>query len=179
MDIANQYAKIKLDKIITGQKVNRINVARNLCGYYHLIEKNETDYLLECGVIKEMLQINFGMYLEEKQVHQDAINVVALNGNELHAFVKTHDVAEKDHDPFGDWSHTHRNLIIDDVIKYFESYTEKSSHLQEAKTMYDNGVVNRYRKSISVNHTEMQDEKYSIFGDDAHFEEFLKKCFVG
>lgn len=179
VDIANQYAKIKLDKIITGQKVNRINVARNLCGYYHLIEKNETDYLLECGVIKEMLQINFGMYLEDKQVHQDAINVVALNGNELHAFVKTHDVAEKDYDPFGDRSHTHRNLIIDDVIKYFEGYTEKSSHLQEAKTMYDNGVVNRYRKSISVNHTEMQDEKYSIFGDDAHFEEFLKKCFVG
>lgn len=178
VDLAKQYAKIKLDKIIRGQKVNRINVARNLCGFYNLMEKTKTDYLLECGEIKEMLQINFGLYLEEKQVHQDAINVVALNGNELHAFVKAHDVVEKEHDPFGDWSHTHKNLIIDDVIKYFESYTEKSSHLQEAKTMYDNGVENRYRNAKYVNHSEMQDEKYSIFGDDAHFLEFLNRCFV-
>ena len=65
------------------------------------------------------------------------------------------------------------------MIKYFESYTDKSSHTQEAKTMYDNGVVNRYRSQIYVNHTEMQEEKYSIFGDDKHFEEFLSKCFVG
>ena len=104
---------------------------------------------------------------------------MALNGNELHAFVKAHDVAEEDHDPFGGPSYKHRNLIIDDVIKYFESYTDKSSHTQEAKTMYDNGVVNRYRSQIYVNHTEMQEEKYSIFGDDKHFEEFLRKCFVG
>ena len=179
VDVARQYAKIKLDKIIRGQQVNRINMARNLCGYYHLIEKKDTDYLLGCGVIKEMLQLNLGLYLEEKQVHQDAINVVALNGNELHAFVKAHDVAEEDHDPFGGPSYKHRNLIIDDVIKYFESYTDKSSHTQEAKTMYDNGVINRYRSQIYVNHTEMQEEKYSIFGDDKHFEEFLSKCFVG
>ena len=64
------------------------------------------------------------------------------------------------------------------MIKYFEGYTEKSSHLQEAKTMYDNGVVNRYRSQIYMNSSEMKEEKYSIFGDDKHFKEFLSKCFV-
>lgn len=65
------------------------------------------------------------------------------------------------------------------MIKYFESYTEKSSHLVEAKTMYDNGA-NRYRNSAIVNYyMDKKEEKYSIFGDDAHFEEFLRKCFVG
>ena len=86
--------------------------------------------------------------MEEKQVHQDAINVVALNGNDLNAFVKAHDIAK-------DRSRSHRNMIIDDVIKYFESYTEKSSHLAEAKTMYDNGA-NRYsvlpKKTLSSAH---------------------------
>ena len=95
-----------------------MNVGRNLCGYFSLIEKFEHKYLLGCDVIKEMLLLNFNLYMEEKQ-YQDAINV--------------------------------------------------------AKTMYDNGA-NRYRNSAFVNYKE---EKYSIFDDDAHFEEFLRKCFVG
>lgn len=176
---AKQYATAKLDKIIRSKKVNRMNVARNLCGYYSLIEKYENGYLVGCEAIKAMLLLNFNLYLEEKQVHQDAINVVALNGNELNAFVKAHDVAASGHDSFGGFSRIHRNLIIDDVIKCFESYTEKSSHWKEAKTMYDNGVNNRYRNTTFVNQTDMKEEKYAIFGDDAHFEEFLKKCFVG
>ena len=64
------------------------------------------------------------------------------------------------------------------MIKYFESYTEKSSHLVEAKTMYDKGA-NRYRNSAFANYMDIKEEKYSIFGDDAHFEEFLTNCFVG
>ena len=156
-----------------------MNVARNLCGYYSLIEKSDSGYLLGRDAIKKMLLLNFNLYLEEKHVHQDAINVVALNGNDLNAFVKAHDVADSGYDTFGDFSHSHRNLIIDDVISYFDSYTEKSSHWKEAKTMYDNGVNNRYRNTTFVNQTDMKEEKYAIFGDDAHFEEFLKKCFVG
>ncbi len=156
--------------------MNRMNVGRNLCGYFSLIEKFEHKYLLGRDVIKEMLLLNFNLYMEEKQVHQDAINVVALNGNDLNAFVKAHDIAENGYS-FGDHSRSHRNLIIDDVIKYFESYTEKSSHLVEAKTMYDNGA-NRYRNSAFVNYMDMKEEKYSIFGNDAYFEEFLEKCFV-
>ena len=176
-EMAQQYARVRLEKNISIQKENRMNVARNLCGYYSLIEKSESDYLLGCDVIKKMLLLNFNLYLEEKHVHQDAINVVALNGNDLNAFIKAHDVAES-HDTFGDHSRSHRNLIIDEVIKYLESYTEKSTHWKEAKTMYDNGP-NKYRNSTYVNQTEMKEEKYSVFGDDAHFEEFLKKCFVG
>ena len=49
-------------------------------------------------------------------------------------------------------------MIIDEVIKYLESYTEKSTHWKEAKTMYDNGP-NKYRNSTYVNQTEMKEEK--------------------
>jgi hypothetical protein len=155
-----------------------MNVGRNLCGYYSLIEQFEHKYLLGLDVIKEMLLLNFNLYMEEKQVLQDAINVIALNGNDLNAFVKAHDIAKDDRNSFGEFSRNHRNLIIDDVIKYFESYTEKSSHLAEAKMMYDNGA-NRYRNSAFVNYMDIKEEKYSIFGDDAHFKEFLRRCFVG
>ncbi|UKK59619.1 KAP family NTPase [Prevotella communis] len=176
--MALQYATERLEKIISIQKENRMNVAKNLCGYYSLIEKSESEYLLGCDAIKKMLILNFNLYLEEKHVHQDAINVVALNGNDLNAFVKANDVADSGYDTFGDFSHSHKNLIIDEVIKYFESYTEKSSHWKDAKTMYDNGP-NKYRSTTFVDQTAMKEEKYSIFGDDAHFEEFLNKCFVG
>ena len=176
VEIAKRYATAKLDKILRSSKVNRMNVARNLCGYYSLIEKSKKEYLLGCDVIKNMLLLSFNFYMEEKQVHQDAINVMALNGNDLNAFVKAHDVVANDR-YFGGDSHTHRNLIIEEVIMYFGSYKEKSTHLQEAKTMYDNGA-NRYRNSIYVNQTDMEEEKYSVFGDNVHFEEFLKKCFV-
>lgn len=178
-EVAQQFATERLERIVSIQKENRMNVARNLCGYYSLIEKSDSGYLLGRDAIKRMLLLNFNLYLEEKHVHQDAINVVALNGNDLNAFVKAHDVADSGYDTFGDFSHSHRNLIIDDVISYFDSYTEKSSHWKEAKTMYDNGVNNRYRNTTFVNQTDMKEEKYAIFGDDAHFEEFLKKCFVG
>ena len=43
--------------------------------------------------------------------------------------------------------------------------------------MYENGS-NKYRNTTYVNQTEMKEEKYSVFGDDAHYEEFLKKCFI-
>ena len=173
VDIAKQYAAARLDRVIRSSKVNRMNVGRNLCGYYSLIEKFEHKYLLGLDVIKEILLLNFNLYLEEKQVHQDAINVVALNGNDLNIFVKAHDIAKDDRNSFGEFLRNHRNLIIDDVIKYFESYTEKSSHLVEAKTMYDKGA-NRYRNSAFANYMDIKEEKYSIFGDDAHFEELVK-----
>ena len=176
-EVAQKFATERLERIVSIQKENRVNVARNLCGYYSLIENSESDYLLGCNVIKKMLSLNFNLYMKEKNVHQDAINVVALNGNDLNAYVKAHDVAESGHDTFGDYSRSHRNLIIDDVIKYFESYPKKSTHWKETKTMYENGS-NKYRNTTYVNQTEMKEEKYSVFGDDAHYEEFLNKCFV-
>lgn len=175
---ATLFATEKLETVIKSPQVNRFSVAHTLCGYYDLIEKQQTEYLIVCDVIKKMLTLNFTLYMQERLVHQDAINVVALNGNDLNTFVKTHDIAKRDPDLFGDFSMIHRNLIIDDVIRYFGDYKKKSSHKQDAIQIYELGP-NRYKDSQDLNQNNLKEEKYSIFGDDAHYNEYLNKCFVG
>lgn len=174
---AKKYAMVKLETIIKSPQVKRYSIARTLCGYFDLIEKQESEFLINCDEIKKMLSYNFTLYMKEKQVQQDAINVVALNGNDLNAFVKTHDIAKRD-DRFGDFSMIHKNLIIEDVISYFGAYKEKSSHKQDAMKIYELGR-NRYKDSRDFNQNDLKEEKYSIFGDDTHYDEYLNKCFVG
>ena len=175
---AKKFSTEKLETILKSQKVNRFSVARTLCGYFDLIENKESEFLISCDVIKKMLSLNFSLYMKERQVQQDAINVVALNGNDLHAFVVTHDIVKNGQDQYGSFAQTHRNLIIDDVIDYFDGYKEKSSHKQDAINIYEMGR-NRYKDNKDMNQSELRQEKYRVFGDDAHYEKYMNKCFVG
>ena len=170
-----QYAIEKLTKLITSQNVNRCNVGRNLSGYYHQVESKEGDYLLGCDDIKIMLARNFRLFMDEKPVKQDAINVVAINGNDLNEFVKAHDIREDNRDDFGGFRRKHQNLIIDEVINYFGAYEEKSGHLKDAKVIYVYGQTRYKLPHINV---DMQEEKSAVFGNDANFERYLKECFV-
>ena len=170
-----QYAIEKLTKLITSQNVNRCNVGRNLSGYYHQVESKEGDYLLGCDDIKIMLARNFRLFMEEKPVKQDAINVVAINGNDLNEFVKAHDIREDNRDDFGGFRRKHQNMIIDEVINYFGAYEEKSGHLKDAKVIYVYGQTRYKLPHINV---DMQEEKSAVFGNDANFERYLKECFV-
>ena len=106
---------------------------------------------------------------------QDAINVVAINGNDLNEFVKAHDIREDGHNDFGDFTRKHQNLIIDEVINYFGAYGEKSGHLKDAKVIYKYGQTRYKLPYINV---DMKEEKSAVFGNDANFERYLKECFV-
>lgn len=172
-----QYAIEKLMKMVTSQNVDRFNVGRNLSGYYHHVESKEGDYLLGCNDIKNFLATNFRMFMTEKLVKQDAINVVAINGNDLNEFVKAHDIIEEGHNDFDDFSRKHQNLIIDDVITYFGAYEEKSSHLKDVKAIYEYGET-RYKLPYISKDIDLREEKKSVFGNDANYKRFLKECFV-
>lgn len=175
---ARKFATAKLETILKSPQVNRFSVARTLCGYFDLIENQESEFLIGCDMIKKMLSLNFTLYMHERQVQQDAINVVALNGNDLHAFVVTHDVIKNGQDQYGSFTRIHKNLIIDYVIGYFDAYKKKSSHKQDAKTIYEVGR-HRYKDNKDMNQNDLKKEKYRVFGDDAHYEKYLNNCFEG
>ena len=175
---AQKYAQTKLEQIIKTAKVNRLNVAKNLCGYYSIIEKQETEYLLGSEFIKKILSLNFRLFMKEKNVQHDAINVVALNGNELNAFVKAHAVVREEIDFVGDYKGSlFENLIIDDVIGFFGDYKQKSNHFQEAKEIYQVGA-NKYKEMSDLSQSMLIQERNLIFGDITHYERYLRECFV-
>ena len=155
-----------------------MNVAAVLTGYYCDIEKKETDYLLGCDEVKELLKMNFRKFMEEKQSRQDAINVIALNGNDINTFVKANSYSLSGTNPFGDTETRYKNLIIDDVIAYFSAYEKKSSHLSEAKNFYEFSKINKYRTLQTYNNSELVREKHRLFGSDEVFLKFLSECFV-
>ena len=172
--LLKQYALEKLTKLIDSRNVNRFNVGKNLSGYYHIAELKKSKYLLNCDDVKNVLTANFKRFMSEKQAPQDAINVVAINGNDLNEFVKAHDIREDGYDDNGDFRRKHQNLIIDDVISYFGAYEEKSSHLKDAKVIYEFGQT-RYK--LTYINVDMKEEKSAVFGNDANYERYLKECF--
>ena len=172
--LMKQYALEKLTKLIDSRNVNRFNVGRNLSGYYHIAESKKSKYLLNCDDVKNVLTANFKKFMSEKQAPQDAINVVAINGNDLNEFVKAHDIREDSRDDYGDFRRKHQNLIIDDVIGYFGAYEEKSGHLKDAKVIYEFGQTRYKLPYIDV---DMKEEKSAVFGNDANYERYLKECF--
>lgn len=177
MDVQmKQYAVEKLTKIVTTQNVDRFNVGRNLSGYYHQVESKEGNYLLGCDDIKSILAKNFNLFMAEKHVKQDAINVVAINGNDLNEFVKAHDIKEETCNAYGDFTRKHKNLIIDEVISYFGAYKEKSGHLKDAKVIYDY-VETRYKLPYISREIDLKEEKKSVFGNDGNYERYMKECF--
>lgn len=176
--IMGLYSKSKIEKMINGKNVNRMNVATVLTGYYSDIKKKEADYLLGCDDVKELLKMNFMKFMEEKQSRQDAINVIALNGNDINAFVKANSFSTKKTGPMGDDETQYTNLIIDEVIGYFGAYEEKSSHLSEAKNFYEFSKDNRYRTLKTYNNDGLVREKHQLFGSDEKFRKFLMECFV-
>ena len=101
--LMKQYALEKLTKLIDSRNVNRFNVGRNLSGYYHIAEAKKNKYLLNCDDVKNVLTANFKKFMSEKQAPQDAINVVAINENDLNEFVKAHDIREDGYDDNGDF----------------------------------------------------------------------------
>ncbi len=177
-EVANKYLLEKLQVMIKGPKVNRLNVAKVLCGYYELIEERQSDYLLNCEEIKRYLILNFNNYMKEKTTKQDAINVVALNGNDINIFVKANHIARFGANTLmGSSMLSCENLIIDSVIDYFGSYEEKSSHLKEAKEIYfDN--MNRYKTLSNVKDIDLEQEKKFVFGKEEYYHRYLKDCFV-
>lgn len=177
-DIRRLYLKSKLEKMINGKNVNRMNVAAVLTGYYDDIKKQGNDYLLEREEVKELLKMNFIKFMEEKHSKQDAINVIALNGNDINAFVKANSFSKMETDLFGQNGIQYKNLIIDDVIAYFGAYEEKSSHLSEAKDFYEFSKENKYRTLKTYNNSELVEEKKILFETDDNFRKFLMKCFV-
>lgn len=177
--IMNLYAKSKLERMIGGKMVKRMNVARVLTGYYEMIKMNSIGYIIGCDEVKELLKLNFLKFMEEKNSKQDAINVIALNGNDLNEFVKANCIIKKQNIVFdGNNRYSYKNLIIDDVIAYFESYTEKSSHLKEAQELYNPDKYGRYKTLPEILPTDMDKEKLMVFGSDNKYHKFLMKCFV-
>lgn len=177
--IMNLYAKSKLERMIGGKMVKRMNVARVLTGYYEMIEKNSIGYIIGCDEVKELLKLNFLKFVEEKNSKQDAINVIALNGNDLNDFLKANCIIKQQSIVLDDNnSFICNNLIIDDVIDYFGSYVEKSSHLKEAQELYNPDKYGRYKTLPNILPTDMDKEKLMIFGSEEKYKEFLTKCFV-
>lgn len=177
--IMNLYAKSKLERMIGGKMVKRMNVARVLTGYYEMIEENSVGYIIRCNEVKELLKMNFLKFMEEKNSKQDAINVIALNGNDLNDFIKANCIIKQQNIVFdGNNRFTYNNLIVDDVIDYFGSYIEKSSHLKEAQELYNPDNYGRYKTLPNILPTDMDKEKLMIFGSEEKYEEFLTKCFV-
>ena len=167
--------------MICGSKVNRINMSKVLCGYYKEIEAYQNEFLINCTDVKEMLEMNFLNFMEEKQVVQDVINVVALNGNEINKFVKANHISkERSIDPMKDENSIKpcENLIIDAVIEYFGKYENKSSHLQDAKEIYKKSP-NRYKNYLPwETDINLEQEKMYVFGSEENYEKFLRECFI-
>ena len=169
-----EFAQSKLLKMVDGQNVDRFSVARNLSGYCHSIKDRQSDYLLNVEEMGIVLTTNFKKFMSEKQAPQDAINVVAINGNDLNEFVKAHDIREDGHDDYGDFRRKHQNFIIDVVISYFGAYEEKSNHLKDAKVIYEFGQTRYKLPYINV---DMKEEKSAVFGNEANYERYLRECF--
>lgn len=177
--IMNLYTKSKMEKLIGGKQVNRMNVAKVLVGYYEIIEEKSSSYILGCDEVKELLKLNFLKFMEEKPLKQDAINVIALNGNDLHKFVKANSYAMINKGLFDENSMiVSVNLIIDAVIEYFGAYMEKSSHLQEARQLYEEKKPSRYKTIANYENLDLLNEKNQIFGTDEKYQRFLEECFV-
>lgn len=177
--IMNLYAKSKLERMIGGKKVKRMNVAKVLTGYYEMIEGDSVGYIIECEEVKELLKLNFLKFMEEKTAKQDAINVIALNGNDLHEFVEANSYTTMKKSGFGESSiFVSSNLIINAVIDYFGAYKEKSSHLSEAKKFYNDNKPDRYKTLSNITGINMNNEKNVIFGTEDNYKRFLKECFV-
>ena len=175
---ANQYLTTKLLLMVKGQKVNRTNVAKVLCGFYDIIKDRQSDFLLNCEEIIQCLRLNFNIYMGEKPSKQDAINVVALNGNDLNLFVKANHIAKyEDNGLLGSSMISCENLIIDLVIEYFGRYEEKSSHIKEAQEMYGTNL-NRYKTLPNIKNMDLEQEKKYIFGNEDKYQKYLDECFV-
>ena len=157
-----------------------MNVAKVLSSYYEKIEEKQDEYLQDCTEIKELLKENFLKFMEEKQSKQDAINVVALNGNDVNAFVKANHITKVAPDnPLMDEGTliVCENLIVDDVIEYFGSYEEKSTHLQEAQELYK-GAENRYRTLPGMSGIDLEQEMNYVFGTKENYQRYLRECFA-
>ena len=175
---ANQYLTAKLHLMLKGPMVNRINVAKVLCGYYGIIKDRQLDFLLNCEEIIQCLKLNFNIYMGEKPSKQDAINVVALNGNDLNLFVKANHIAKyEDNELLGSSMISCENLIIGFVIDYFGGYEEKSSHIKEAQEMYGTNL-NRYKTLPNIKDMNLEQEKKYIFGNEDKYHKYLDECFV-
>lgn len=115
--------------------------------------------------------------MAEKPTSQDAINVIALNGNDLNRFVKVNHISTSKFVPFslhGSSVLSFNNLIIDYVIGYFRK--DKSSHLKEAREMYGH-EVNRYKTLPNIKDSDLEQEKAYIFGTEEKYQKFLNDCF--
>lgn len=176
--IMNLYVKSKLERMIGGKMVKRMNVAKVLTGYYDIIKENSAGYIIGRDEVKELLKQNFLKFMEEKNSKQDAINVIALNGNDLNEFVKANCIIKRNIEFGGDQRFTYNNLIVDEVIDYFGSYVEKSFHLKEAQELYNPNKNGRYKTLPDILPTNMDKEKFMVFGTDFKYREFLTKCFV-
>lgn len=175
---ANQYLTAKLHLMLKGPMVKRINVAKVLCGFYDIIKDRQSDFLLNCQEIKHYLKLNFELYMGEKPSKQDAINVVALNGNDLNLFVKANHIDMFTKNALGTkMVNVGKNLIIDSVIDYFGGYKEKSSHIKEAQEMYGTNL-NQYKTLPNIKDMDLVQEKQYIFGNDDKYQKYLDECFV-
>ena len=180
IDNMKQYVYDRVDKAIKGRNVQYKNVAKTLSGLYELSLGHEKDYLISQKMIVNLLELNFDCFVNQKTTGQwDAINVVAINGNELNTLVKLNSVVIKEKDVFGDVpERISKNLIIPYVISFFNGYKEKSSHIDEAKRIYEN-ELSKYKNKDLIRDIKLKDEKTLVFGSEGdYYSRFINECFV-
>lgn len=180
IDYMKQYVYVRVDKAIKGRNVQYKNVAKALSGLYEHSLGHENDYLISQKMIINLLESNFDSFVSQKTTGQwDAINVVAINGNELNTLVKLNSVVIEEKDVFGGIpERICKNLIIPHVISFFNGYKEKSSHIGEAKRIYEN-ELSKYKNKEMIRNINLKDEKTSVFGSEGdYYSKFISECFV-
>ena len=178
VEYMKQYVYDRIDKALKGKNIQYKNVAKGLSGLYQQITEHENDSLISQKKLIKLLELNFDSFVSKKTTGQwDAINVIAINGNELNALVKSNCIISKE-DVFGGSKTVGENLIIPHVISYFSNYKEKSSHIREAQHLYDY-KKSRYKNADITNNIKLEDEKKLIFGSKGnYYSQFIRECFV-
>ena len=180
LDNMIQYFYDRVVKAIKGRNVQYNNVATALSGLYEHSLGHENDFLISQKMIINLLELNFDSFVSQKTNGQwDAINVVAINGNELNTLVKLNSVIVKEKDVFGGaLEHVRKNLIIPHVISFFSGYQDKSSHIGDARRIYEKGLSKYINKDL-IRVSNLKDEKTLVFGSEGdYYSKFISECFV-
>lgn len=168
-----EYFKKRYNRALTPENCQHNSIAQTLSYFYENMKQNQTDYILNGDDVMEMIKNNFNTWVGKNNAW-DAINVIALDGNELNKHIKSYCVKNTIINNFGDSIITYNNVIITYVIKYFTN--KKSSHIKDAKEIYDDND-NRYKNPIYVTDKDLKEEKKLIFGDEELYNQYIEFCF--
>lgn len=176
VEYMKQYVYDRIDRAIKEKNVQYKNVAKALSGLYQHLSGHEDEYLISQEKLIKLLELNFDSFVNKKTTGQwDAINVIAINGNELNALVKSNCVISQEN-VFD--KRLKKNLIIPHVISYFSGYKNKSSHFGEALHFYDY-KDSKYKNANLTRNIILEEEKTLVFGNEGDFfSQFIRECFV-